>query len=122
MPVPILGIPFDANSSYLRGAAQVRRVGVEGNAENGYRHGVIIRAGLSASTKFFSHYLSVNDCLGYARVGSICESRKGLAAASLVVGGYLRHVACNVFHNLLMGLEFMFGRITHNNCIGCSGS
>ena len=70
----------------LGGAAQVRRVGVEGNAENGYRHGVIIRAGLSASTEFLSPYLSVNDCLGYARVGSICESREGLAAASLVVG------------------------------------
>ena len=28
----------------------------------------------------------------------------------------------SVFHYLLMGLEFMFRRITHNNCIGCSES
>ena len=62
-------------------------------SESANRHGVIIRAGLSASTKFFSHYLSVNNCLGYARVGSsICDSREGVDtagptdAASLVVG------------------------------------
>jgi hypothetical protein len=64
-------------------------------SESANRHGVIIRAGLSASTKFFSHYLSVNNCLGYARVGSsICDSREGVDtagptdASSLVVGEY----------------------------------
>jgi hypothetical protein len=28
----------------------------------------------------------------------------------------------SVFHDLLMGLEFMFRRITHNDFIGCSES